>query len=131
MDRSMLPALTPGDRLYVDPKAYRARPPSVGDLVVFPDPRDPSRRLIKRVAATGPGRFQLGREGVVPVPVPGTGPVDAGALEELELTPSQLLVLSDARRAGADSRFFGAIERSALEGQAWFRFSPKERRGPV
>jgi signal peptidase I len=49
--RSMLPTLLPGDRLLV----VRARP-RVGDVVLAPDPRAPSRELIKRVSeidATG------------------------------------------------------------------------------
>ena len=44
--RSMGPVLLPGDRLLV----VRA-PPRLGDVVIAPDPRAPSRELIKRVAA--------------------------------------------------------------------------------
>lgn len=44
--RSMAPALLPGDRLLV----VRA-PPRSGDVVLAMDPREPSRELIKRVAA--------------------------------------------------------------------------------
>jgi nickel-type superoxide dismutase maturation protease len=47
----MGPTLEPGDRLFVDPRAYRERPPSVGDVVVLVDPQDPGRWLVKRVAA--------------------------------------------------------------------------------
>ena len=43
--RSMAPALLPGDRLLV----VRAAP-RTGDVVLAPDPRAPSRELIKRVA---------------------------------------------------------------------------------
>lgn len=50
-DESMSPALRPGDRLLVDPKAYRDRPPRVGDVVVLVDPEQVSRWLVKRVAA--------------------------------------------------------------------------------
>jgi nickel-type superoxide dismutase maturation protease len=45
--RSMAPALQPGDRLL----ALRLRRPiRVGEIVLAPDPRDPRRELIKRVA---------------------------------------------------------------------------------
>jgi nickel-type superoxide dismutase maturation protease len=44
--RSMASTLLPGDRLLV----VRA-PPRVGDVVLAPDPREPSRELIKRVVA--------------------------------------------------------------------------------
>jgi signal peptidase I len=44
---SMLPAFAPGDRLIVVP-AKRLQP---GDVVALTDPREPSRLLVKRVAA--------------------------------------------------------------------------------
>jgi nickel-type superoxide dismutase maturation protease len=50
---SMAPTLMPGDWLLADPEAFARRPPSVGELVLVPDPREPSRLLVKRVAAVG------------------------------------------------------------------------------
>jgi len=50
VDESMLPTLRPGDRLLVDPNAYRHRPPEVGDIVVLADPQRRVRWLIKRVS---------------------------------------------------------------------------------
>ncbi len=47
---SMEPTLRAGDWLLVDPVAYRRRAPASGDLVVAPDPREPTRVLVKRVA---------------------------------------------------------------------------------
>lgn len=55
-DESMLPTLLPGDRLLVDRRAYRHRPPRVGEVVVLFDPEDATRWLVKRVSlvdATG------------------------------------------------------------------------------
>ncbi|HYB63372.1 MAG TPA: nickel-type superoxide dismutase maturation protease [Thermoplasmata archaeon] len=49
-DESMLPTLRPGDRLLVDTRAYRDREPRVGEVVVFVDPEEPSRWLVKRVS---------------------------------------------------------------------------------
>jgi nickel-type superoxide dismutase maturation protease len=51
VDRSMLPTLRPGDRLRVDPGAYRRRPPRPGEVVVVADPERRVPRLLKRVAA--------------------------------------------------------------------------------
>ncbi len=48
---SMAPTLLPGDWLLADPDAYRVQPPGVGELVLVPDPRKPSRLLVKRVTA--------------------------------------------------------------------------------
>jgi nickel-type superoxide dismutase maturation protease len=53
-DESMLPTLRPGDRLLVDPRAYRERSPTVGEIVVLVDPEEPSRWLVKRVTHVDP-----------------------------------------------------------------------------
>jgi signal peptidase I len=57
--RSMTPTLQPGDRLLVETWTYQRRPPKVGEVVLVPDPRTPSRELIKRVAAVDDGRVAL------------------------------------------------------------------------
>lgn len=58
--RSMVPTLSPGDWLLVDPLAYRDRGPAVGDIVVAPDPREPARLLVKRVGrASSDGSLEL------------------------------------------------------------------------
>lgn len=49
---SMRPALLPGDRLLVESLSYALRAPRPGEVVLAPDPRDPSRELIKRVVAS-------------------------------------------------------------------------------
>ncbi len=46
--RSMAPTLLPGDRLLAVRLDRAAR---VGDIVLAPDPRDPGRELVKRVAS--------------------------------------------------------------------------------
>jgi len=48
---SMIPTLHPGDWVLVDQRAFRARIPKPGQLVVARDPRKPARHLIKRVAS--------------------------------------------------------------------------------
>lgn len=48
---SMGPTLLPGDRLLVEAWSFRRRPPRAGDVVLAPDPRQPGRELVKRVAA--------------------------------------------------------------------------------
>lgn len=49
---SMAPTLLPGDRLLVESSTFRRRRPQAGELVLAPDPREPARELVKRVAAT-------------------------------------------------------------------------------
>ena len=50
----MEPGLWSGDWVLVDPDAYANRAPGAGDLVLAPDPREPSRLLVKRVAMVDP-----------------------------------------------------------------------------
>ena len=94
----MAPTLLPGDWLLVDPDAYRDSPPRVADLVLVPDPREPSRLLVKRVA---------------------------------EVVDSALLVAGDSPDESTDSRAFGPIEASAVEGRPWFRYWPPRRWGRI
>ena len=54
--RSMAPTLLPGDRLLV---VRMTRAPRAGDVVLAPDPREPRRELVKRVADVGSGGIDL------------------------------------------------------------------------
>ncbi|MGI0140268.1 MAG: S26 family signal peptidase, partial [Thermoplasmata archaeon] len=61
-DASMQPVLEPGDRILVDPREYRRRPPAVGEVIALVDPEDSRRRLVKVVArwAAQEGAFVIG-----------------------------------------------------------------------
>jgi nickel-type superoxide dismutase maturation protease len=48
---SMAPTLLPGDWLLVERRTFERRAPLPGEVVLAPDPREPARELIKRVAA--------------------------------------------------------------------------------
>jgi len=54
--RSMAPMLLPGDRLLVV-RTHHA--PRTGDVVLAPDPLEPGRELVKRVAGVGPAGIEL------------------------------------------------------------------------
>lgn len=99
MGTSMSPTLEPGDWLLVDPDAFGHRTPRAGELVVVPDPREPGRVLVKRVAAA-----------------------------DLD---GRLLLAGDDRSASTDSRTFGAVAPSAVQGRPWFRVRPLSRLGRV
>ena len=96
----MRPTLEPGDWLLVNPDAYADVPPAPGDLVLVPDPRAPSRLLVKRVA-------------------------------EVHDEAAQLFVAGDAPDDSTDSRAFGSVETSLVEGQPWFRYWPPRSWGRV
>ncbi|MEA2684934.1 MAG: hypothetical protein QOE93_129 [Actinomycetota bacterium] len=74
---SMLPTLHPGDRLLVV-RGPRARP---GDLVTLPDPRQPSRIVVKRVAGVTGGTVVVrGDNPDASTDSRTFGPVPAGAI---------------------------------------------------
>ena len=54
--RSMAPTLLPGDRLVV---VRLHRTPRIGEVVLAPDPREPRRELVKRVAGVKAGGVAL------------------------------------------------------------------------
>lgn len=95
---SMRPALEPGDWLLVDPEAYATVAPDVGDLVLVPDPRTPSRLLVKRVA-------------------------------EVHANGRELFVTGDAHDESTDSRAFGSVTTSTVQGRPWFRYWPPRQVG--
>lgn len=51
----MTPALSPGERVFVNQAAYWWRRPRSGDLVVLRDPRRPGRLLVKRIDGASEG----------------------------------------------------------------------------
>jgi len=123
----MAPTFLPGDRIRVDPRAFRDRPPGPGDIVVLGDPERPGRRLLKRVLA-GPGdsvfrdgdRFVAGTPGAAP-----PGELVVGPLEDA------VFVIGDAPSESRDSRAFGPVALSEILGRPWFRTDPPGRRGPL
>jgi signal peptidase I len=104
---SMLPSLRPGDRLLLV-----RLPAAPGTVVAVADPRQPSRTLVKRVAA-GPGGE---------APLPGGGHLRAGR---------GYVVLGDNPAASTDSTEFGAVPRGLMRGRAVYRYAPPHRRGAV
>ncbi|MGE5136744.1 MAG: S24 family peptidase [Gemmatimonadota bacterium] len=98
-DRSMEPILRPGDWLLVWRPARRGRPPRVrpGQLVVAFRPDRPGLLIVKRAARREPGGWWLESANTDPA---------AGA---------------------ADSRVFGPVPASLIEGRILLRY----RRGPA
>ncbi|WP_104978507.1 signal peptidase I [Sorangium cellulosum] len=146
---SMWPTITPGDRILVDKTAYGFRVPlaegyvfersgpSVGDVVLFADPRGGSTLLVKRVIAL-PGQTVMLREGVLyvdgfaqPLEQLGDGTMvehlggvahaagerDLAAFGPVVVPHDHLFVMGDNRAASLDSRAMGAVPRELLRGR--------------
>lgn len=63
---SMLPLLSPGQEVLIDPWAFRQRSPQMDDLVVAEHPQQPGLHIIKRVEFVEPdGRCYLKGENAI------------------------------------------------------------------
>lgn len=128
-DRSMEPTFLPGDRLFVDLAAYRTAPVRRDDLVVVADPVDPGRLLLKRVVGVA-GDFvrvtHLGAERTT-APTHAEAPPPSGSLEEVEVPPAQVFLLSDRPARARDSRQFGPVSVRLVLGRVWRRYAPPGR----
>jgi signal peptidase I len=103
----MAPTLLPGDCLYVDPRAYRERPPAPGEIVVTRDPTLPSRHLVKRIG------FVAG----------GPPPPDGSAVP-----PGSVYLVGDNPVSSRDSREFGPVPVRLIVGRAYRCYRPPEHR---
>lgn len=108
-ERSMAPALNPGDRLL----AFRRLPPRRGALVFFSRPASPDFWLVKRIVGL-PGERVAIRDGAVivdAVPIDEPWTTDAVRPDgEWTVPDDHVFALSDARsRSTADSRTYGPI----------------------
>jgi signal peptidase I len=133
---SMQNTLVEGERLIEDKWSYRVGEPKQGDIVIINGPEH-ELRLVKRVIAL---------EGQTVDIVDGVVFVDGVRLEEPyakgETFPGSLdvpfavpaghvLVLGDNRERSQDSRDFGPVALSSLEGKAVFRIWPVDRIGSL
>jgi nickel-type superoxide dismutase maturation protease len=95
---SMAPTLLPGERLIVERRSFTRRPPRVGEIVLAVDPREPTRELIKRVAAVDAGARTVELRGD-----DGTASTDSRTFGSVPLTAIRWRVVArywPARRIG-------------------------------
>lgn len=132
---SMAPTLADQQYLVVSKLSYRLGEPQRGDIVVFQDPRNPDRKLIKRVIGL-PGEVVAIQQGEVFIngqqisesytngrghySVPST-PIPAG----------QYYVLGDNRSNSSDSHNWGTLGGDYIVGKAWLSYWPPDLWGIV
>ena len=133
---SMLPTLRPEDRVLVT-KSYGE--PRRGDVVVvnIPDSRGHSHDLVKRVVAVGGDVVSVAqdvlyvngqREGSPDVIV---DPSDGANVSEMPIPAGTVFLLGDNRPVSYDSRFFGPVPVTDVQGKVVAVFAPVTRLSAV
>jgi signal peptidase I len=142
---SMAPTLMVGDHIIVDKKCYTNKNPERGDVVIFPDPKDPKKDYVKRAVGL-PGETIEIRENQVYIngqpleesyiQAPGkltdsTYRVAGSEFGSVTVPDGKLFVLGDNRDNSLDSRHFGFVDMALLKGKALYIYwaQDKERIG--
>lgn len=130
---SMYPTFLNGDYLIIDEISYHLGNPDRYDVAVFRYPNDPKKFFIKRIIGL-PNEIVDVVGNQVTITNKGTGesfiieqpyvtnPSDKGA--HFELGEGEYFVMGDNRAASSDSRYWGAVPRDHMVGQAFIRLLP-------
>jgi len=127
---SMMPTLEVGDRVFVNKFIYRFAEPERGDIVVFESIEGSEQDLIKRVVAV-PGDTVAVQNGVLFVngqpqeePYVNEAFPDGSFFGPTTVPEDSVFVMGDNRGNSRDSRFFGPVSISNVEGEAFLTFWP-------
>jgi signal peptidase I len=127
---SMDQTLHDNQYLVVNKLGYRLHEPQRGDIIVFRDPRNSERKLIKRIIGL-PGETLEIEQGRVSangeqldepyIQAPGHYSVPS------TLIPAEhYFVLGDNRNNSSDSHNWGVLSRDGIIGKAWISYWPPE-----
>jgi signal peptidase I len=132
---SMIPTLEDDQYLVVSKLDYRLHEPQRGDIIVFHDPHDSGRNLIKRVIGL-PGELLEIRNGQVYISdrLLEEPYINNPGLHSRPLTPipdDHYFVLGDNRNNSSDSRNWGALSGQKIVGKAWLSYWPPKLWGVI
>ncbi len=134
---SMEDTIMTGDMVISEKVSYNFGEPKQGDIVTFIDPDNDSRTLIKRVIATGGQTVDLidgdvyvdgnkldepYTDGKPSFPLAGKGGVSM--MYPYTVPEGEVWVMGDNRTNSQDSRYFGSIPVSSVNGHAIFTYWP-------
>jgi signal peptidase I len=127
---SMMPTLQDNQFLVVNKLGYRLHEPQRGDIIVFRDPRDSERKLIKRVIGL-PGETVEVQNGQVfvdgqPLDEPYIEALGRYSEPSLTLAEGYYYVLGDNRNNSSDSHNWGTLPGTKIVGKAWISYWPPE-----
>lgn len=139
---SMEKTIMTGDFVFAEKVSYYVREPEQRDIVTFDDPEVASRTLIKRVIAVGGQTVDL-KDGDVYVDgvklnEPYTNGLPSYPLESstgdgitypYTVPDGSIWVMGDNRTSSKDSRAFGSIPVSSVQGRAVFTYWPLSSAG--
>lgn len=116
--------------LVVNKLGYRLHVPQRGDIIVFRDPRNPDRKLIKRVVGL-PGENLEIKQGQVFVNQEQLDELYVQAPGHYSVPPSLIpdghyYVLGDNRNNSSDSHNWGTLPGDEIVGKAWISYWPPE-----
>ncbi len=134
---SMVPTLKVDDRVLVNKFIYRFSEPARGDIVVFRSVEGGGEDLIKRVVGV-PGDEISVRGGRLFVngepqgePYVNKRFPDRSTFAPTTVPKGHYFMMGDNRANSRDSRFFGAVPKKNIEGEAFVRFWPPDRIGSL
>lgn len=131
---SMVPSYGDGNYLIIDELSYRFDDPKRGEVIVFRFPLEPSKYLIKRVAALPGETIEIQGDTVTIYSSehPEGFVWDQGAInssgreaeQKVTLRDDEYFVLGDNRDESADSRIWGPLKREYITGRPFIRLFP-------
>ena len=132
--QSMTPSLRPGDYLLVRTAATSLRPPARRDIVVVNTPERDGAELLKRIVGL-PGERIAFTDGTLLVDgerlteryLRGLPPYAGLDDSEFTMGDDEYFVMGDNRAHSTDSRHYGAVRLSQIEGRAICRIWPPQR----
>ena len=133
--QSMDQTLEQDQRLIVSKLSYRLHDPQRGDIIVFHDPQDPGRNLIKRIIGL-PGEIVEISNGQVfingqPLDEPYLGSNSMRAEPQIPIPDGHYFVMGDNRNNSSDSRSWGTLDADRIVGKASFTYWPVRLWGPA
>ena len=134
---SMEPTLEVGDRLLANKFIYRFKEPERGDIVVFDSVEGDDETLVKRVIGVGGDKIRV-RGNTLLVnnksqdePYVNKKDPSRGSYGPTRVPEGYVFVMGDNRGNSADSRVFGPVPLENVEGEAFLRFWPPSKIGPL
>ena len=123
----MTPNFEDGELILTEKVSYRFSDPKRGDVIVFKAPGLNNVDFIKRIIGLPKDHLVIGDGKIY---------INGNLLREeyetqsttsetdIIISDNQYFVLGDNRSASSDSRTFGLINRSSIEGRAWVVYWP-------